>query len=132
MIAATSLGMPAVAQVLVAAGADIRLTSVFGANALHWAAFKGLPATVSLLLENGPELETKCTAFGATSLFWAVQGFSRYGPKEKKDQLGAVKVLIDAGANVNTSNVEGTSVRERAGDSDSPLMTDLIEASLTS
>ena len=132
LIGATSLGVPAVAEVLVAAGADIKLTSIFGANALHWAAYIGLPSTVSLLLQNGAEIETRCTEFGATPLFWAVQGFSRYGPKEKKDQLGAAKVLIDAGASVNTSNVEGTSLLERAGDSDSPLMSDLVEASLAS
>ena len=130
LLGATSLGVPAVAEALIAAGANIQATSIYGATALHWAAYMGLPSTLSLLLEQGAEIEAKCTGFGATPLFWAVQGFSRFGPEKKNDQLGAAKVLIDAGANVKARNAEGTSVLERAGDSDSPEMRDLIESKL--
>ena len=130
LIGAASLGVSSVAEILIGAGADVRLTSVFGANALHWAAYVGLPETVALLLANGAEIETRCTEFAATPLFWAVQGFSRHGPKRKRDQLGAARVLIDAGACADTCNKLGTSLLERAGESDSPKMRDLIQARL--
>lgn len=38
LIGATSLNVEGVAEVLIRAGVDLELTSIFGANALHWAA----------------------------------------------------------------------------------------------
>ncbi len=126
LVAAASLGAEKVARVLIEAGADLEATSIFGAKALHCAAWLGLTSTVDLLVRHGSAIETKCTKFGATPLFWAVQGFSRRGPKEKRDQIGAAKVLIEAGANVQTKNKDGESALERAKESDSAAMHDLI------
>jgi hypothetical protein len=78
----------------------------------------GLPSSVTLLIENGSEIEATCRKFDATPLFWVVQGFSRYGPEHKAKQLGAAQVLIDAGANLTARNCEGASILDRAGDSD--------------
>ena len=47
----------------------------------------------------------KDAEFGATPLFWAVHGYGPNGP-EKRDQVGAARVLLAAGANARTSNKE--------------------------
>jgi ankyrin repeat protein len=130
LIGARSLGAANVAKVLIVAGADIEATSIFGANALHWAAFMGMPDTVNLLLDHGAALETRCREFGSTPLFWAVQGFSRYGPRHKNDQTGAARMLLERGAIAHTLNIEGVSAKERAGEADSDAMRRLIKSYL--
>jgi ankyrin repeat protein len=114
LIAAASLGASNVAQVLIAAGAQLEATSIFGARALHWAAWTGTPATVELLIAHGADIEAKCSEFGATPLFWAVHGYGPNGPKEKQDQVGAARTLIKAGARVETTNERGLSALELA------------------
>jgi len=112
LIAAASLGAERVAKVLVPAGAELESTSIFGARALHWAAWVGATSTVELLLAHGAEVDPKCSEFEATPLFWAVHGYGRDGPKEKKDQVGAARALINAGARVDTANKSGLTALE--------------------
>lgn len=114
LIASASLGAERVSKLLIEAGADLEATSVFGARAIHWAAWTGMPATVERLLAHGAQMEAKCAEFGATPLFWAVHGYGPNGPKEKRDQVGAARVLIQAGANVDTANKKGLSALELA------------------
>ena len=113
LIAAASLGAEKVAAVLIKAGAALESTSIYQARALHWAAWVGLSATVEHLVARGAELEAKDSEFGATPLFWAVHGYGPNGP-EKKDQVGAARILLAAGANARTSNKEGRSALEMA------------------
>lgn len=112
LIAAASLGAEKVARVLLEAGAALETTSVFGARALHWAAWMGLSSTVGLLLKHGAQIEPKCSEFGATPLFWAVHGYGPNGPKQKRDQVGAVRILIRAGARIDTANDSGLTALE--------------------
>ncbi|MEM7252386.1 MAG: ankyrin repeat domain-containing protein [Pseudomonadota bacterium] len=126
LLGATSLGAGIVADILIEAGADISQTSIFGANALHWAAYMGLRGTIQKLLAVGAPVDQRCTEFQATALFWAAQGFSRHGPDPKREQVGAAHVLLDHGADPQTKNVEGVSVLERAGDAESIEMVALI------
>jgi len=114
LIAAASLGAEAVAGVLIAAGANIEAHAIFGARALHWAAWTGALRTVERLVAVGAELEPICTRFGATPLFWAVHGYGPHGPKQKQDQLAAARCLIDAGARAQVSNKHGLSAIELA------------------
>ncbi len=114
LIAAASPGAGKVAQVLLEAGANVERTSVFGARALHWAAWTGDAQTVRLLLARRPDIEARCSEFGATPLFWAVHGLSPRGPREKSDQLGAAQALLEAGARLDTSNKEGLSASDLA------------------
>jgi ankyrin repeat protein len=113
LIGAASLGAEKVATVLMAAGADIEATAVYRASALHWAAWVGVSRTVEQLVARGAKLEEKDSEFGATPLFWAVHGYGPNGP-EKKDQVGAARILLAAGANARTSNKEGCSALEMA------------------
>ena len=114
LIGATSLGVETVAKLLIDAGAKLESTSVFGGRALHWAASVGLPSTVELLIQQGAEIEAKCTEFASTPLFWAVFGFGPNGPNKKRDPLGAAHMLLEAGAEVHTTNKEGVSALECA------------------
>ena len=109
LIGAASLGAEKVAEVLVKAGASLESTSVFGARALHWAAWIGTPATVRLLVAQGAVIEARCSEFGATPLFWAVHGYGPDGPTPKRDQVGAAKILIESRAHVLTVNKAGVS-----------------------
>jgi ankyrin repeat protein len=127
LIAAASLGAGKVAQVLNDAGADPERTALFGARALHWAAWTGEAGIVRQLLARKVEIEPRCTEFGATPLFWAVHGYGPQGPREKKDQVDAARQLIAAGAAIGTTNKEGTSAREMARTAARSDMSELLE-----
>lgn len=114
LIAAASLGAEKVARVLVEAGAALERTSIFGARALHWAAWIGTPSTVERLLAHGAAIEVKCSEFAATPLFWAVHGDGPDGPRPKRDQVAAARLLLEAGARVDTVNKAGVSALELA------------------
>ncbi len=72
----------------------------------------GSSATVELLLSRGAQVEPRGSEFGATPLFWAAHGYGPNGPKQKQDQLGAAKLLMGAGARVDTVNKAGLSAVE--------------------
>jgi ankyrin repeat protein len=112
LIGSTSLGAEKVSTVLIGAGAALERTSIFGSRALHWAAWIGTPSTVELLVARGANIEARCSEFEATPLFWAVHGYGPDGPKHKKDQVGAARILIQARANVDTANKHGVSALE--------------------
>ncbi len=112
LIASASVGAEKVSRVLVEAGAALEMTSVFGSRALHWAAWIGTPSTVELLVAHDADMEARCSEFEATPLFWAVHGYGPNGPKQKKDQIGAARILIQAGASVETMNKDGLSALE--------------------
>jgi ankyrin repeat protein len=114
LVAAASLGAGRVAKVLVDAGADLEAISIFGARALHWAAWTGASSTVELLLEHGAEIEQKCSEFGATPLFWAAHGYGPNGCADKNGQVAAARALIKAGAKIATSNKFGETALEMA------------------
>jgi ankyrin repeat protein len=95
-------------------GAELEATSIFGSRALHWAAWMGAATTVELLIASGAEIEAKDSRFAATPLFWAVHGYGPNGPSAKRNQVGAARILIKAGANTRTFNKDGLSALELA------------------
>jgi hypothetical protein len=129
LIASASIGAESVSKVLVEAGAALESTSIFGARALHWAAWMGAASTVALLFARGAEIEARCSQFGATPLFWAVHGYGPEGPKPKKDQVGAARILINAGARVQTANKHGLSAIELSRLCDKRDMQELLHRS---
>lgn len=114
LLASASLGAEEVSRVLIEAGASLEATALFGARALHWAAWIGSTSTVARLIARGAEIEPKCTEFGATPLFWAVHGYGPDGPRQKRDHVGAARSLIEAGADVQTTNRQGRSALDLA------------------
>jgi len=132
LIAAVSLGAHKTAAVLIKAGADLESTAVFGARALHWAAWMGMFETVELLLTAGAEIEHKCSEYSATPLFWAVHGNSPHGPKVKNQQVKCAELLIQAGAQVNTVNKQGLSAIDLAKSCKDQGMYNLLKAKIKS
>jgi ankyrin repeat protein len=130
LIAAASLGAGEVARVLIEAGAALERTSVFGARALHWAAWTGEAATVGRLVTHGASLEARCSEFGATPLFWAIHGFGPAGPKPTTEQVEAARLLIRAGARIDTANKHGLSALELAGQCEGRAMLELVQQHL--
>lgn len=126
LIGATSLGASRVAEILIESGADVHATALFGASALHWAAYMGMDLTAQQLIGAGSGVEETCNEFKSTPLFWAVQGYSRYGPEQKSEQVNAAAALIRAGADVNTKNSEGASALARSHESADAAMTQLL------
>jgi uncharacterized protein len=114
LIASVSLGAERVSTVLIEAGADVERTSIYAARALHWAAWMGASATADRLVSRGAQIEVKDSEFAATPLFWAVHGYGPDGPPRKRDQVGAARILIDAGANPRAANKRGLSALELA------------------
>ena len=110
LIGAASLLAEAMVPVLIAAGADLEATSVFGARALHWAARLGSPTVVHQLLTAGASVDPRCRQWGATPLYWAVHALGPNGGIEVRGQLEAARLLLDAGADPDTQNHDGTSL----------------------
>ena len=131
MIASTSLGAERVSKLLIDAGADVERTSVFGSRALHWAAWMGASATVGLLIDRGAQIEVRDSEFGSTPLFWAVHGYGPDGAAQKRDQVGAAKRLIDAGADPRTANKRGVTAIELAKTCERTEMYDLLSQYVT-
>lgn len=131
LIASTSLGAERVSKVLIDAGADLERTSVFGSRALHWAAWMGASATVDLLIDRGAQIEARDSEFGSTPLFWAVHGYGPDGAAQKRDQVGAAKRLIDAGADPRTANKRGVTAFELAKTCERTEMYDLLSQYVT-
>lgn len=126
LIGSASLGAEKVSTVLIEAGAELESTSIYEARALHWAAWVGSSLTVQQLVSRGVAMEVKDSQFSATPLFWAVHGYGPNGP-EKKDQVGAARILLAAGANARTFNKEGCSALEMAETCKSRDMYELLK-----
>jgi ankyrin repeat protein len=130
LIASTSLGAERVSKVLIEAGAELETTSIYTSRALHWAAWMGASETVGFLISRGAEIEPKDSQFAATPLFWAVHGYGPDGPRVKKDQVGAARKLIEAGASVQTFNKDGRSALDLASACESKAMQELLVETL--
>jgi hypothetical protein len=89
-------------------GADVADSSGrFGATPLHWAAWWGATDATAELLKRGAAVDAHA-ALG-TPLRWAVRGAElRRNPKA--DYQALVKLLLDAGADVNGGDGRGWSV----------------------
>ncbi len=126
LIGSASQGAEKVSTVLIEAGAELEAAAVYQARALHWAAWVGSSLTVQQLVSRGVALEVKDSEFSATPLFWAVHGYGPNGP-EKKDQVGAARILLAAGATARTFNKEGCSALEMAETCKSRDMYELLK-----
>ncbi|HEY4979907.1 MAG TPA: ankyrin repeat domain-containing protein, partial [Candidatus Acidoferrum sp.] len=127
LIASASSGAEKVSTVLIEAGAKLEKTSIFGARALHWAAWMGSSLTVKPLIAHGAQIEAKDSEYLATPLFWAVHGFGPDGPEKKKDQVGAAMMLLEAGANARTLNNQGFSPLDLANSCKSKDMYEMLK-----
>ncbi|KAK2766077.1 neural precursor cell expressed, developmentally down-regulated [Arachnomyces sp. PD_36] len=115
---AAANGREAMVKLLLGLGVDMKATSE-GDTALAFAAINGKASVVQLLIDEGADLGDKCRALVYTALFGTdsvakvlvnngvpvnvqdLQGFSPLYLAADSGQEAVVRVLLDAGANIN-------------------------------
>ena len=113
--AATSLGAPDVADVLLDAGARVDLRGLFGETALHWAASIGSDHMVRRLLGKGARLDVRDDRWDATPLGWALHGWGEPTPPgDHGYHHEVVARLVRAGAAVEPEWLEAARAHARA------------------
>ena len=115
LISAVSLCCPEIALDLMAAGADVRTTGLFGAAALHWAAMLGFPTLVMALIEAGAEVNQEDMEYDSTPLGWAVQGWTGGTNGGTREQPACARLLVQAGGHFNHEDVEGALKEDEHG-----------------
>jgi uncharacterized protein len=108
LIAAASLHAEEVGLLYIERGANIHHAGCHGGTALHWASWCGRERLVKRLLDVGADIHKKCIDFRGTPLLWAVHGYKFGGGDNRFHQIDCVKMLLEAGAETNVTNAEGT------------------------
>jgi len=121
LTAASSLNADQVAVFYMEQGADIHHAGCHGGTALHWACWCGRPKVAEQLVKRGAEINKRCIDYKATPLFWAIHGLKNGGSHSLSNSLECVKILIQAGADKNTSNADGDTVYDMLNDKDEAL-----------
>ncbi|MEJ1240780.1 hypothetical protein WBG78_21725 [Chryseolinea sp. T2] len=121
LTAAASLSADQTGMYYVDIGASVTHCGCHGGTALHWAAWCGRDKLVAKLIWAGSLVNTRCTDFESTPLFWAVHGCKKGGLRNQHHQYQCVKLLIEAGAHVDTRNKEGVHVLELLDDTDAEM-----------
>src|SRR5947209_17533974 len=88
----------AAVRLMPGAGWPVNTLDATGTTALHWAGFHGNAALMRVLLAARPDLEVRERQFSGTPLNWLLHG-SIHGWRAKTgDYVGALNLLLDAGA----------------------------------
>ena len=107
LITAASLGAERVGLRLVEAGADVTRRGLFGATALHWAAYMGLQRLTRSLVAAGSERELADAHYDCTPLQWALYGWSEPTNGRREELPGVVAALVALGARVPAGALDG-------------------------
>ena len=100
LITAASLGAEAVGLLVLEHGADVSAQGLFGASALHWAAFMGLDQLAEELLKHGANLELCDNEYDCSPLQWALYAWTN-GSNGRRDGIPRVAaILVTHGATV--------------------------------
>jgi uncharacterized protein len=121
LIAAASLHAEKVGMLYTDRGADIHHAGCHGGTALHWAAWTGRENLVAKLIAAGSDIHKKCIDFEGTPLLWAVHGYKFGGSGNRYHQIECVRLLLNAGADKNVTNNEGTTLMGFLGEEDTML-----------
>lgn len=93
LISAASLGAEDIGLRLVELGADVHAQGLFGATALHWSAFMGLPRLVKALVKAGAPTDLKDRENDTTPLGWAQYAWKE-GCNGHRDQVPLCAELL--------------------------------------
>jgi ankyrin repeat protein len=104
-----SQGKRGVVVAMLDCGFPINAKNSSSQSALHHAAWNGQREIVKLLIERGAELDAKEDAFGSTPLGWAAHG-GQNCVRPGADHVGAIRLLIEAGADIHTTNKWGEGI----------------------
>ena len=121
LVAAASLHADEVALLYIEHGANILHAGCHGGTALHWAAWCGRDRLVKRLIEKNAPINIRCVDFKGTPLLWAVHGYKFGGKENRHNQLSCVRMLLQAGADKNIPNGEGTHAIEFLGEEDADM-----------
>jgi uncharacterized protein len=102
--AAALASQPAMAEVLIAHGADVNALNVGGFTPLHAAAYSGSVPVAELLLDKGAVVDEAAKKFGVTPLLVAGE----------QDNLAVAELLIARGADVSARERHGYTPLTRA------------------
>lgn len=94
-----------IVDALIAAGADVNHALPEGETVLMTAARTGNVPVIQALLQHHARVETRDKFYGETALIWAADG----------DHAGAVRALLDSGADVNERSAAASWARKNAG-----------------
>ena len=119
LMTAVRTGNPEAVRLLLAHGADVHAReSEFGENALMWAAAENHPAVVALLVSAGADLNRaakvlefpKVKVDAATMVVTALPrgGLTPLMYAARQGALEAARALVDAGADLNLTDPDGT------------------------
>lgn len=100
LIAAASLGAERVGLELLERGADVHVQGLFGATALHWCAFMGLPELARACLRAGARYDRPDAKHDCTPLEWAVHACVEGTNGDRQRVPIVARVLVQAGADV--------------------------------
>ncbi len=107
LTAAASLYADEVGILYIENGADIHHRGCHGGDALHWAAWCGRDKLVRKLIDSGADIHNRNNDFEGTPLQWAVHGYVFGEGNNRYHQIECVRMLIAAGADKNTPNIDG-------------------------
>ena len=122
LIAAASLKAEKVGIFYIENGANIQYSGCHGGTALHWAAWCGRDKLVERLLQEKAEINTLCTDFKSTPLFWAIHGLKNGGDENRHNQIECARLLVNAGADKSIPNFEGYRPIELLSKADNELL----------
>lgn len=121
LTAAASLHAEEVGMLYIENGAAINHPGCHGGTALHWAAWVGRDRLLERLIRENADIHKLCINFKSTPLLWAVHGYKYGGIETRHHQIECVRLLIKAGADKNTPNIEGTAPLEFLDEQDVEL-----------
>lgn len=127
LVAAASLHADEVALLYIENNANIHHGGCHGGTPLHWAAWCGRDKVVERLLKEKLDINKRCIDFKSTPLFWAMHGLKNGGEKNRHHQEKCIQMLIEAGADKNIPNAEGTTVFDLLEENDIALKKILLE-----
>lgn len=100
---ASNSNNPAIAQLLINAGANVNAQDVYGTTALHLAAWYEHPEMVKTLLENGAQVNAQTNTLGN----WDTDGATPLHEAAMRGNIEIIEQLIDDGADLTIKNAKG-------------------------
>lgn len=130
LLAAASLHAEQLGIFYIDNGADVDITDTNdNASALHWAAFCGRDKLVDKLIKSNAVLDKPDKTYQSTPLGWAIHSLSSNDVGNRYNQLACMKLLIQAGADINKLSKEAKENLYSYADNDAELKTILTRFS---
>ncbi|WLD23690.1 ankyrin repeat domain-containing protein [Flavobacterium dauae] len=122
LLAAASLHAEKLGIFYIDNGADIDFTDENdNASALHWAAFCGRDKLVDRLIKSKASLDNPDKTYQCTPLAWAIHCLMSNDKGNRHNQETCIKLLLQAGADINKLSEDHNKYLHSIGETDSEL-----------